>query len=691
MATGRQAFAGDTAVVIHQAILQREPTQARQLVPETPLKLEAIINKALEKDRKKRYQTAAALRADLGQLKRETDSERNALHRRWPLWLAGSLAVILAGLAAAWFAWRRVGTLPELTERQVTANPLEDWVKRAAISPDGQYVAYVDQTGFYLRSIDSGETRAVSLPAGFQSRLWGVQWFPDGGKLIAEVGGSGGFDLWVIGLLGEAAPHLLYRHGVDPAISPDGRMIAFVSREYGKPSKEVLIGGISGETPRELVAAQEDQTVASPVWSPDGHWIAYRRDWKTAQGSDSSAIEVRAAGGGPAKTLVSESSLRKSSSPDCWSGGCLTWLPDWRLAFAVREVFTRSETVLGRNSLWDVRVELQEGEAADKPERLKEWDDFAPQDLTITADGKRLAFLKMRQWQDVYVGELSPDGTSMKPPHRFTLDNRGSYPNSWTDDSQAIVFSSDRNGKSEVFRQGLNESFAEAAVKGPRDDYDARLSPDRSWMLYRESTRATHGASPSSPDRLMRRPAAGGSPEMVLEEPATVGWGYSCPLKRGAACVLSEKEGKQAVFYSLDPVRGKGDRLGTIEVGASRWFNWGVSSDGSRLASIDELNHKGRIEVLTLFDRAWHEVSLETGWGELQSIAWAADGKGFFVTSWLPDSFNLLHVTLAGKVKPLLRNGHRQWMARPMPSPDGKHLAYQAQTWDSNVWMLEGF
>jgi hypothetical protein len=57
----------------------------------------------------------------------------------------------------------------------------------------------------------------------------------------------------------------------------------------------------------------------------------------------------------------------------------------------------------------------------------------------------------------------------------------------------------------------------------------------------------------------------------------------------------------------------------------------------------------------------------------------------------LPDSFDLLHVTLAGKVKLLVRNRHRQWMVNPLPSPDGKYLAFQAQTWDSNVWMLEGF
>ena len=116
-----------------------------------------------------------------------------------------------------------------------------------------------------------------------------------------------------------------------------------------------------------------------------------------------------------------------------------------------------------------------------------------------------------------------------------------------------------------------------------------------------------------------------------------------------------------------------------------------MSPDGSRLALVDSLKYHGRIEVLTLREHAWHEVAVEPAWGLLQTIAWAADGNGFFVTSWLPDSFNLLHVALKGKVQPLVCNAHRQWMINPLPSPDGKYLAFAAQTVDSNVWMLEGF
>ncbi len=78
MATGRQAFTGTTSGVIFHAILDRAPTPAVRLNPELPAELERIINKALEKDRELRCQSAAELRADLRRLKRETDSARVA-------------------------------------------------------------------------------------------------------------------------------------------------------------------------------------------------------------------------------------------------------------------------------------------------------------------------------------------------------------------------------------------------------------------------------------------------------------------------------------------------------------------------------------------------------------------------------------------------------------------------------------
>src|SRR5712692_8499036 len=107
MATGQQAFSGNTSGIIFEAILNRAPTPPVRLNPAIPPQLEMIISKALEKDPALRYQTASDLRADLQRLKRDTDSARTlpatlgyssryAIRRNWPhlVW-GGVLAALL--------------------------------------------------------------------------------------------------------------------------------------------------------------------------------------------------------------------------------------------------------------------------------------------------------------------------------------------------------------------------------------------------------------------------------------------------------------------------------------------------------------------------------------------------------------------------------------------------------------------
>jgi TolB-like protein/Tfp pilus assembly protein PilF/predicted Ser/Thr protein kinase len=117
MATGRLAFPGNTSGVIFHAILSQAPVSPLRLNPQIPSKLEEIINKALEKDRKLRYQSAADLRTDLARLKRDTDSGRTAAgastakatvqpwwRSRAGLWIAAVL--LAAALAGAGWVYR---------------------------------------------------------------------------------------------------------------------------------------------------------------------------------------------------------------------------------------------------------------------------------------------------------------------------------------------------------------------------------------------------------------------------------------------------------------------------------------------------------------------------------------------------------------------------------------------------------
>src|SRR6266404_2652574 len=76
MATGRLAFPGNSAAVIHDAILNRAPVPLARVNPEVPPRLDEIIGKALEKDRKLRYQNAADICTDLQRLKRDTESTK---------------------------------------------------------------------------------------------------------------------------------------------------------------------------------------------------------------------------------------------------------------------------------------------------------------------------------------------------------------------------------------------------------------------------------------------------------------------------------------------------------------------------------------------------------------------------------------------------------------------------------------
>ena len=704
MASGQRAFSGETAAEVQEAIVNGTPIAVGELNAEVPRGLEQIISKALEKDREKRYQSAVEMSCDLQRVKDEVNSRHAKAGRRWALWAAAvAMVVVLAtGLLVAKFAWQRAEAAPGLNEQQITANPVEDPVVGAAISPNGKYLAYQDQTGLYLHAMESGETRPITVPPEIRNRIFYLSWFPGGGGLLADVeGANASFDTWIIPIIGEAEPRLqpvmagsearlLYRRAAAGGISPDGRMIAFTMGEFGRQWKTLWVGGINGEALRKLVTAGESEEVYSPVWSPDGRWIAYAKSWKTSQDTWSSSIEVVPVTGGAAKTMVTESSLpgkgKLSLALGPWMVG--GWSPDWRLLFTVAQG-SGFQSVQTRYSLWAVRVEPRSG-SSDTPRQVSEWNASTPRNVSVTADGKRLTMLRERLWLDAYLGELAADGTSMESPQRFTLDDRGSSASGWTHDGQAILFDSPRNGKREIFRQSANGDAAERMVVGSGNVHGAVASPDGAWLLYWESA---GGEAPDGKTRLMRQEVEGGPAETVLEAAShEQRHTFSCSSNPHAIvpCVVSLNEGSDLVFYAVDPLRGKGNRLGKIEVFGA-YEDWGLSPDGSSVALVDADKYDGRIEVLNLANGSWHEIAVGPGGEHLQSIAWAADGKSFYATPHSPYLYNILHITLEGKVQKLLDSGRPQWMVSPLPSPDGKYLAFDAQTWDSNVWMIDNF
>ena len=124
MATGNRAFSGDSSAEIFDAILNRTPVSATQVNSEVPPELNQVINKALEKDKNLRYQSAAEMRTDLQRLKRDTDSGRptaasaikskslngpaaTAKTRRTKLAVAIAAVVIVVAGVASWLYFAR--------------------------------------------------------------------------------------------------------------------------------------------------------------------------------------------------------------------------------------------------------------------------------------------------------------------------------------------------------------------------------------------------------------------------------------------------------------------------------------------------------------------------------------------------------------------------------------------------------
>ncbi|HYP07859.1 MAG TPA: protein kinase [Bryobacteraceae bacterium] len=650
--------------VLHCLLLGKPANGTRQDVLPTDIEgdVQYVLQTAMQADPQDRYATVAEFSDDL----RACLESRpvRARRRHWPyrirkfvrrqrvsVALGGALLLALGGVAALWR--HRLGSPAggqDLRLERLTSNTPDLPIEAAAISPDGKIVAHSDSLGVHLHYRSTGETRLIQGTSGHVLQHWNS----DSSSLRTQtLDGNGKIATALVKLDGSVQPTGTVGQ-VSFKPSPDGRLGAYIAVD----PQRLMVTDANGGNARELWMAQ-NRSVTDFNWSPDGGSIAV-----ASYATGGSLLESIRVADGTRQVLVSAE--RKMII------GSVAWLRSGRLVAAVHDQ-ARGVNSVGSSNLWEIRPQ---GTGPAELRRLTTWTDFPIRLASLTTDGAQLAFIRSFRQRDVYVADLDLARGSMTTPRRLTLDLGDDYPTSWTPDSKAVVFTSDRNGPSAIFRQDLDQQIAKQLVFGPTSQIIARAAARGKWILFYGRDGAKRG--------VMRASMDGGSAELLFEVSGIMGLRCS----RVGPCIVSERQNGVVVVSEFDPVKGsKGREI--YRDATVRFTGPDLSPDAKWLATPSG----GKIIFRSFATGAIVrevEVAGATNAMKVLNLDYAADGKGFFAGQTTPTETRLLYIDLAGKASLLWRQAGTSsvWA---VPSPDGRRVAMMVYTDDSNVYTAGEF
>jgi serine/threonine protein kinase/Tol biopolymer transport system component len=451
MATGHRAFSGQTTAILHAAILNDRPTQARTLNPELPAKLEEIIGKAVEKNREMRYQTAAEFRADLQEvaagLRRQTygDAMRRSLVRFgiFQLDLSAvelckdgrhieledqpfhvlSLLVQRPGEVVTREEVRRVlwptETVVEFDQGLNTAiEKIRQALDDSAESP--RFIETIPRKGYRFIPPVSGLEISAPGPVRHPPLLWLAA-----GLLLLVMAGFAG---WVLNTRTRTADAplvplpLTSYPGAEwhPSFSPDGNEVAFQWRRPDQDHSEIYVNLVDTGEPVRLT---KDHADYCPAWSPDGRSIAFLRKLPNAK----SGVFLISPIAGPERKL-------SEVDPGPF-GSCVAWHPSGKWLVVTDRAGPKQSP-----SLFSLSLDNGEKRRLTSPPNKADMD----QDPAVSPGGEALVFARSsgeNTW-NLYLIALSEAFTPKGQPRRITFDSTFSYVPTWMPDGRAIVYSS---------------------------------------------------------------------------------------------------------------------------------------------------------------------------------------------------------------------------------------------------------
>lgn len=659
-------------------------TRVRDLRPDLPTALTELVEKAVAVDPRERFAGMAdmesALMRVLGasqQTVPETVRPRKRLRFLLPTM---ALVVVAAVVVAGWFvthSWlRRPAVVHEFAQKQLTFSSDDNPVQEAAISPNGNLLAYADDEGIHIRRLDTGEISHLSLPR--RITVEHVAWFPDGLRLFVGgtvTGDTTGVGAWECSLLGGEPRNILSSLSL-AYLSPDGRKVAYMQ----VPDElTTWVRDLDEQTTRKLVVSELDGPGYVPIgWNHSSDRIVLRTFESVSDDSLIQSITSCDLKGHAWRVIVPQ-----SRGSGFIGDAAICWLADGTFLYSEREATPNSKDC----NLWVLHADPRSGRPSGKPTRLTNWAGFAIASLSATADAEKVAVLRSLSQVEICVGDLDERGGKISNVRRLTRNLSDDRVSTWESESRSVLFVSERSGVMDVYRQRLDQENGSPITGGPGVRRNPVVSSDGEAIVYRESSRSS-GSDSGDSCWLMTIPVSGGTAKKLSRISAQCGI-IGARTSRGPF-VLAERTDSLIVFQEINPAAKAAREIGRTVCPVSGGFPYSLSQDGSRILILDGPWNEPRLRVLSVPDGVMTEYCRPRDC-YLGTVAWMADGRNILAHGLTQAAeATLFRIDSAGRTE-ILYQDPTMAVGRLVLSPDGRHVAFGVVKGDRNVWLLEGF